>query len=229
MNPEPAGDRGAFWSYEDLALFIGATLPAFFLAVFITRPIRFPNEGVKQIAFQALFYLLLTMVLYALIARYGRPVWRSLGWTLSFRWAPLCAMAGPAMAIGLAAFAAMLHAPPETTIQNLVTDRLSRIAVALFVSFLGPLFEELVFRGFLLPLFERSSGGWAAIFLTAIPFALLHGTTVHWSWQALVVIAIAGVVFGFVRVRTGSTAASALVHVGYNSTLFAVYLIQNAV
>lgn len=218
----------AFWSYEDLALFLGATLPAFFLAAFLTRPIPFPDEGVRQIAFQSLFYALLVIVLYFLIARYRRPVWRALGWTFSFRWASLCVLAGPVMAIALAALAAALHAPDETAIQNLVTDRVSRVVVMLFVAWFGPLFEELAFRGFLLPLLERSTGGWPAIFLTAIPFALLHGTTVRWSWQALLVIGLAGVVFGWVRVKTGSTTASALVHIGYNSTLAAFYLVQQA-
>jgi membrane protease YdiL (CAAX protease family) len=35
---------------------------------------------------------------------------------------------------------------------------------------------------------------------------------------------LAGVILGTVRERSGSTAASALVHVVYNSTLFAGYL-----
>jgi membrane protease YdiL (CAAX protease family) len=216
-----------FWSYEDLMLFLGATLPAFVIASFAVRPIHFPNDGVRQVAFQSLWYLMLVLTLYGLLVRYKRPFWRSLGWTLSFRGAALCVIVGPALAIGLATLAAALHAPAETAIQNLVTDRLSRVAVMLFVSLLGPIFEELVFRGFVLPLFEASAGAWAAVFMTAIPFALLHGPTVRWSWQSMFVIALAGVAFGFARVMTGSTTAAALVHVGYNSTLFAVFLIQN--
>ncbi len=221
------GDREQpFWSYEDLALFLGSTLPAFFLAAFAVRPIHFPSDGVRQIAFQSIFYGLLVIVLYGLLARYHRPFWRGLGWTFSFRGAPLCAIAGPALAIGLAVLAPLLHTPEETTIQDLMTDRSSRVAVILFGAFLGPLFEELVFRGFILPLLEKSAGAAAAIFMTAIPFALLHGTTVRWSWQAMLVIGLAGVVFGFARVRTGSTAAAAIVHIGYNSTLFAFFLVQ---
>jgi membrane protease YdiL (CAAX protease family) len=216
-----------FWSYEDLMLFLGATLPAFFLAMLAIRPLHLPNDGVRQIAFQSIFYVLLTGVLYLLIARYGRPFWRSLGWTSEFRGALWCVIAGPVMAIGLAALAAVLHARGESMIQNLVTDRLSRVVVMLFVSFFGPLFEELIFRGFLLPLLARTVGKWPAIFLTAVPFALLHGTTVRWSWQAMLVIGLAGVAFGFARVKTGSTTAAAIVHVGYNSTLFALFLIQN--
>ena len=46
-----------FWSYEDLMLFLGATLPAFVIASFAVRPIHFPNDGVRQVAFQSLLYL----------------------------------------------------------------------------------------------------------------------------------------------------------------------------
>ncbi len=220
-------EEKAFWSYEDLMLFLGSTLPAYLISLSAIRPFHFPSEGVKQIVFQSIFYALLLTVLYFLIARYGHPLWRSLGWTFSFRGAWVCVAVGPVLAIVLAALAAQLHAPAETMIENLVSDRLSRALVMLFVCLLGPIFEELVFRGFLLPLFQRSMGEWAAILLSAAPFALLHGATVHWAWQSLLVIGLAGVAFGFARVKTGSTTAPAIVHAGYNSTLFAAFLIQH--
>jgi membrane protease YdiL (CAAX protease family) len=214
------------WSYEDLMLFLGATLPAFLIATFAIRPIHFPDIGVQQVAFQLLWYVLLVATLYGLLARYRRPFWRSLGWTIPFRGFVACVAAGPVLAVGLAALAAVLHAPEESAIQNLVTDRLSRVVVMLFVALLGPIFEELIFRGFLLPLFEKSAGPWAAVIMTAFLFALLHGPTVGWAWQSILVIGLAGVAFGVARVATGSTTASTVVHVGYNSTLAAVFLLQ---
>ncbi len=223
------GNTGeAFWSWEDLMLFLGATLPAFFIAAILTRTIHFSSEGVRQIAFQSMFYALLVTVLYFLIARYGNPVWDSLGWTFSFRWASLCVIAGPALALALSTLASAMHAPGETAVENLVTDRTSRVVVLLFVSFFGPLFEELTFRGFLLPLFQKAVGAWLAILLTAVPFALLHGSTLHWSWTSMLVIGLAGVAFGWVRVKTNSTTASAIVHIGYNATFAAVFLMQAA-
>jgi CAAX protease family protein len=219
-------EEKAFWSYEDLMLFLGSTLPAYLIALVSIRPFHFPSAGVQQVVFQGVFYTLLLTVLYFLIVRYRNPFWRSLGWTFSFKRAWLCVLAGPMLAFGLAALAAALHAPAETMIENLVSDKSSRVVVALFVMLLGPLFEELVFRGFLLPLFEKSLGAVAAIALSSIPFALLHGTTVRWSWQSMLVIGLAGVTFGIARVRTGSTTAAAIVHVGYNSTLFSFFLLQ---
>ncbi len=64
----------------------------------------------------------------------------------------------------------------------------------LFGVVLAPIFEEMLFRGFLLPLLARSLGPWLGILLTAVPFALLHGAQNHWAWQPIVLIGMAGIV-----------------------------------
>jgi len=215
------------WSYEDLVLFLGAMLPCFTAALLLVHQIRFPSDGVRSMTLQFVFYVLLLGALYALIAgRYHQPFWRSLGWTIPSRGILLCILAGPALAIALAALGALLRAPEELVIQNLMTDRLSLIAVVAFGSVLGPFFEELVFRGFIFPLLARSLGAWPGILLTAVAFALVHGSQFRWSWQAILVIGLAGVSFGAARYKTGSTAAATAIHIGYNSTLFAVFLLQ---
>lgn len=215
------------WNYEDLALFLGAMLPCFTAALVLVHQIRFPSDGVQTMTLQFVFYLLLLGALYALIAgRYHQPFWRSLGWIFPTRGAVLCILTGPFLAIALAALSAILRAPDEPVIQNLMTDRLSLVAVVVFGSLLAPIFEELVFRGFIFPLLARSLGPWASIFLTALAFALLHGSQFHWAWQSILIIGLAGITFGLARYKTGSTTAATAIHVGYNSTLFAVFLVQ---
>lgn len=224
MSP---ADEQPFWSYEDLALFIGAMLPCAVVAKLAVVASHVPGKGVQNVAFNFAFYLLALGVLYLLIAkRYDRPLWRSLGWTFHFRGAWICALAGPPLAIALAALAWLLHAPASTSIQDLITDRTSLILVVLFAVLIGPIFEELVFRGFLLPLLSRSLGPWLGILLTAIPFALLHIATYGPLWQTILVVGIAGVVFGYARVRTGSTVASFMIHMGYNGLFFGLFLLQ---
>jgi membrane protease YdiL (CAAX protease family) len=215
------------WSYEDLVLFLGAMLPCFTAALLLVHQIRFPSDGVQSMTLQLVFYALLLGALYALVAgRYHQPFWRSLGWTIPSRGAWLCILAGPVLAIALAALSAVLRAPEEPVIQNLMTDRASLIAVVTFGSLLAPVFEELVFRGFVFPLLARSLGAWPGIILTALAFALLHGSQFHWAWQSILIIGLAGVAFGLARYQTGSTAAATAIHVGYNSTLFAAFLVQ---
>jgi membrane protease YdiL (CAAX protease family) len=219
--------EGPAWSYEDLVLFLGAMLPCFTAALLLVHQIRFPSDGVQSMTLQFVFYALLLGALYALIAgRYHQPFWRSLGWTIPSRGILLCIFAGPFLAVALAALSALLRAPEEPVIQNLMTDRMSLIAVVAFGSVLAPIFEELVFRGFIFPLLARSLGPWPSIFLTALVFSLLHGSQFHWSWQAILVIGLAGISFGLARYKTGSTAAATAIHIGYNSTLFAVFLLQ---
>ncbi len=222
--------RIPFWSYEDLALLIGALLPCLAIASLLVRIFKFPNEGVRTAAFETLFYAILLGAMYLLIVKkYGQPLWRSLGWTFTFRrgWVPI--LAGPLLAIGLSVLGIVLRAPPEPVIQNLMTDRASMVAVMILGTLIGPVFEELTFRGFLLPLLADSLGTWPGILLTATPFALLHGAQYHWSWQSILIVGLAGVVFGYVRCKTGSTAAAAMIHIGYNVTFFVGFLAQSAV
>jgi hypothetical protein len=97
----------------------------------------------------------------------------------------------------------------------------------LFGVLLAPIFEETLFRGFLLPLLARSVGPQLGIFFTADPFALLHGAQNRWAWQPVVLIGLAGVVFGYVRYKTGSTTAAFLMHSAYNAMGFVGYTLTH--
>ena len=229
-QPQPAPTRDdPFWSYEDLGLLIGSVLPIYFLALLILRAIPMASSGIRALLVQSLFYALLLGVLHALVAlRYNRPFWRSLGW-VPFRRPLLLAAVGPALALASSAFGVLLKAPPlPSPIEDLISDRRSLLIMAVFLALIGPVFEELIFRGFLFPLLARSVGPWLGIFLTATPFALVHGAQYHWSWQHLTVVGLAGAIFGLVRYKSGSTAAATLVHTGYNATLFVAFVVQKS-
>jgi membrane protease YdiL (CAAX protease family) len=231
----PSRNSGAFWGFEDLALFLGAILPAWLMGALLVRfgqslaPGAFSNEAVRALSFQSAIYALLIGALYMVITfRYRRPLWQSLGWVAPERGAVWCVFGGPALAIGLSALGVLLRAPEvPTPVENLISGRASLLLVAFFAVVLGPLFEELLFRGFLLPLLQRALGPWPAIVLAAVGFSLLHGAQYKWSWQDLLLIGLAGVAFGYARYKTGSTAAAALLHGGYNLSFFAGYLIQS--
>jgi hypothetical protein len=225
-----------FWTYQDLALFVGSVLPVWALALAIMQggvalaPSVLSGGATRTFVFQSLIYLLLLGALYlVLVSRYRRPFWRSLRWTMAFRGAWICALAGPVLAITVSLLGVALHTPDiPSAIEDLVTDRRSLVIVLLFTTVFGPLFEEMLFRGFLLPLLVRSVGPLLGILLTAAPFALLHGPQYHWAWQQIVLVGLAGAVFGYARYTTGSTAASTLIHAGYNVTLFLGFLVQRS-
>ena len=87
-----------------------------------------------------------------------------------------------------------------------------------FAVTLGPLMEELFFRGLLYPVLVRRMGIFWGIVLTALPFGLLHMFQYGYSWAVVLLIFLMGTVCTIVRWKTESVAASFLVHVGYNGT-----------
>jgi membrane protease YdiL (CAAX protease family) len=116
--------------------------------------------------------------------------------------------------------------------------------IAAFGTLLAPLFEEILFRGFLLPAFAiaydwlslpRTPAArdlWnstnkitlpALIFsavLTSILFTALHGQQVAYAWPVLILLFCVSLVLTFIRLRLRSVLASTLVHASYNFTIF---------
>lgn len=116
--------------------------------------------------------------------------------------------------------------------------------IAIFGTFVAPVFEELAFRGFLFPALASAwdhvaSGGkrgletppaedprWSAgsivfaTILTSIGFAMLHSSQLAHSWAPLAVLFSVSIVLCMVRLFSHSLAASALVHASYNATIF---------
>lgn len=65
----------------------------------------------------------------------------------------------------------------------------------------------------------RSLGLPAAVFVTAVGFALLHGAQLMFSWGPVLVIFLVGLILTMVRAKTNSVAASVLIHMAYNGTI----------
>jgi membrane protease YdiL (CAAX protease family) len=101
---------------------------------------------------------------------------------------------------------------------------------------LGPVLEEIVFRGYLfaaLIWFLRRFAGRvlpnrAVIFIAALVFALVHLVHPGVSWLELACIASTGTLYGWIRWRSGSTAPAAASHAVYNMTLYAAVAITAA-
>ena len=116
----------------------------------------------------------------------------------------------------------------------------------------APFFEEMAFRGFLLPAFatawdwaiEKSTGRparpldenghpqWSifamviASILTTLPFALMHADQQGHSLGPFVLLIVISLILCAVRIVTRSLAASTLVHACYNFLLFFFMLVS---
>lgn len=98
---------------------------------------------------------------------------------------------------------------------------IARLLVLLAVFTIGPVAEEVVFRGVLLrSLQRRFTAGWA-VTVSAVAFALVHvlPALISGEWALLLGLtswAAVGIVCGVRAVRTGALAQPILVHVGFN-------------
>lgn len=218
-------EKYPFWDYADAGMLLVLIIPCLIVAFLIVRTVtvaagwRPPLEVMALLPAQFLFYGLWFLSLYGLLKlRYGRPFWKSLAWTRSAVTAPRAATIGLLAAVGTLGLGLLLHAPPVDSmpIKELLRDRVSVILVSVFAVTLGPLCEELAFRGFLLPLLVRSLGVLPGLVATAIPFSVLHGPQYSWAWQHLLIISLVGVAFGWMRLWSGSTLATAVMHASYN-------------
>ncbi len=227
-------DQDASWGYTDLLLFVGLSLLCVVLAQLAVHGVtsifhlNATNNGGAVLAAQLLLYALLLGVLCAIIKlQYGRGFWRPLGWVRTPAGLGQAAILGVLLAFGLGFLAALLRTPDvDTPMKHLLSRRGTAIAFGVVGTTLGPLFEELVFRGFMQPVLVRSLGPMIGILITAVVFGTLHLAQNAFSWQSGLVITLAGIAFGWMRQISGSTQASTLMHSAYNFTFFMELLAQ---
>lgn len=227
-----APEREPFWGWMDVAMFAAVFLLMALIAVFtgqILGSMIAPQEALaaRAMLLQVMLYAALFSALYLVLrARYGRPFWKSLGWVTRWPNAGMLLLAGPAMAFGVAVLGAALKAPQiKSPLEAMLKDPVSIALVGITAVTIGPLAEEILFRGFLLPLLVRTTGTVLAVILCGLPFTLLHGPQYQWSWQHLLLLLIVSVLLSLVRLRTGSTAAATLVHALYNMTFMIFFVI----
>ena len=234
LPPPPPPERFPFWTYPDLLMFVGFGVVGMVVSLLTVKAVlaifhlKVRNELVEALPEQFLGYLCL-FVLVALMFRvqYGRPFWPSMGWTPFGVSTGGIVSLGVVLAIGVAIASKVLQTPDiPTPMSKLLENRTSVLLVAIFGMTFGPLCEELIFRGFLQPLFVRTLGAPAGILLAAVPFGLLHLPEYGYSWRHGLLITTAGAAFGWMRHRTGSTKASTIMHAAYNGTFFAAMLTQ---
>lgn len=205
-------EGSAALSYADVGFFF---VFVFFLAMMLRIGVRLhvldqTRLDNPTLPFQITTSSFLIGSLYAIIRlRHRRPVWALLGWVRPSRIHLVAALVGGiGLGIGVDIIA---HATTPSThviqVWNLILLDVS----------LGPVIEESLFRGCLLPVVTRTAGPTIGIAVTSVLFATLHPISTLAEWLCFVAT---GTAFGWIRVKSGSTAASTLMHATYNATLF---------
>jgi membrane protease YdiL (CAAX protease family) len=246
MNPiEPSGDpvhfepiphppvpRDPFFDYTDLFIFTGLCIPSLFLALLLVHIVKIfapMPTTVQLLLVQTIWYFFVFGLLAALFRmRYEKPFWQSLGWrSVSIGAGTGGILAGPLLAISIGLIASALHTPEiNLPFEQMLGSTGTIVLLGLLVVILGPVAEELAFRGLLMPLLIRSLGPAAGIVLTGLIFGSVHGYEYQWSWQYMLLISLAGCVFGWAKYKTRSTVTGALMHSTFNLAQFAAFLLQ---
>jgi membrane protease YdiL (CAAX protease family) len=111
-------------------------------------------------------------------------------------------------------------------------DWLEWLLAAIFVIFLQPLAENLVFQAVLLPRLRASFGGGTGILLTAavytVYYLLVYGAVLSGGavlWYGVLMPLLTGLFLAGVRVYTGSTRAAILAQVGMGITMLLAALV----
>jgi uncharacterized protein len=236
--PSPMPPRDPVWTGWDVALiavlaFISMVVLQ--IAVLVAAKLLiYPQSSLPDVAqkpillllSQFLIYIPVAVCMFALVeGKYHVPFWQAIRWNWPQGQRALLALAlGAVTLLILGLLQSVLPMPKDTPFDHLFDRPRDAFLLALLAVTVGPLMEELFFRGFLYPVLERRIGAAWAIVLTALPFGLLHLQQYGWAWAAGFVIFLVGVVCGAVRAATKSVASSFLVHVGYNGAQMVILL-----
>jgi hypothetical protein len=222
-------EREPFWSYADLLLFAGLTVPSMLLGLLLVRVamavFRLHTDVSVAVLLpeQLVGYAILFSALRLIFrAEYDRPFWPSLGWTpVSMPvYYVMAAGIGTAMAAIVAGALIRLPATGNQMTELLQQGNVAVLLLTIFGVGVAPLCEELAFRGFLQPLLTRSFGAVGGIALAGAAFGLLHFHEYGNSWRHALLLSGAGACFGWMRHATKSTKASVIMHASYNGLLF---------
>jgi membrane protease YdiL (CAAX protease family) len=237
MQPEPppaylapqAGENPV-WSGWDVLVITILTLGVIFLAqvliVVVAHRLVYPHESWIEVAqkpalallSEFLAYIPVLLYMYLLIeGKYRTRFWSAIRW----KWPGKAALSLLGIGVLMIAFDALgryLPMPKTTPFDQFFERPMDAYLTAAFAVTLGPLMEELFFRGFLYPVISRRLGAFWGIILTALPFGAMHYSQYR-SWGAVLIIVLVGIVLTTIRAVTKSVASCFLAHVGYNAAL----------
>ena len=235
VAPSPPPDPP--WGFADLGIFVLFAALTFFLissgAVGLYIAMHWSSsaeELMQQTPFVVLIQLLSSVVWFGFIyftitRRYRRPFLEAVRWRPVERGLRTFFLAGIGLQIAVQAVFGVFRSRQELPIEKLFNSAGAAYLLAFLGICIAPFIEELIFRGFFYPVFEKHWGLPRAVLLTALLFAAIHAPQLGGGVPEMLAIFCVGAALSYARGRTGSLLPSYIMHVAYNSSLFlALYL-----
>jgi membrane protease YdiL (CAAX protease family) len=234
------------WGWTDLGLFL-----LFYLGsiIFLLIIVMIATSAILHIPFPSLQKHPVLLVVITIIAQTASSVaalfyfwvlarvrqagnfWSALGWhsldgaTTSGATVLKYLFTGVALAITVTVMGQFVKQSGPVPFEEFFKARQSVLMLMAFGILVAPLVEETIFRGFLYPVAARQFGIAGGIIFTGIIFGAFHAMQLWGAWGQISLLVLVGIVLSAIRARTHNVLASFIVHVAYNSTLFAGLLI----
>lgn len=233
----PKADENPVWTGWDVLVIAGLAFASMvalqFVVLLAAQRFVYPRLSLGDVALKPIVLLVSQFLVYVPVAafmfllvegKYHVPFWHAIRWNWPRTAWKMLAL-GAVMLFALNLLGNLLPMPKDTPFEHLFDRPRDAYLLSLLAVTLGPLMEEMFFRGFMYPVLARRLGVLWGILLSALPFGLIHLPQYGWAWAAGFIVFMVGVVCGMVRAATKSVAASFLVHAGYNGTQMLIAIV----
>jgi membrane protease YdiL (CAAX protease family) len=237
QRPMESPDPGSPWSMVDLivfAVFFGLTVLILPLSMVSLWRVFNPEfriadlTATDQVVLQGVMDLIIVgFIVFLTRVVHRQPFIKTIHWfgNHQFSTAFLVSL-GASLALSVMVVSTFFPAGEPPPIERLLSSTRAVMVFALFGIGVAPLFEEIIFRGFLFKVLLDIRGPGAAVPVTAVLFALLHLPQLWGSWAGVVLIFVVGYVLSVVRQRSNSLIPSFIIHTSYNGMLFGVFIVS---
>jgi uncharacterized protein len=238
------------WGWRELAMFVVMGFASLFLLTYVmaefavlwlkVKPADLNTFVTTNATFlslrQAVWYFVVILYLYATIRASGtEQIWQTIGWRRlrPSAWPPavrylFCVASGVALAIVAELGSFAFRTKAKLPIEALFHDRRGVLWLMAVGILLAPAAEETIFRGYLYPVLARSLGVEGGILVTGALFGMMHAPQLWRGWGQIGLLVLVGIVLTYARARSGTVLVSWLLHLGYNTFLFAGFFISTA-
>jgi membrane protease YdiL (CAAX protease family) len=194
--------------------------------------------GAASLSTLAYFWVIVRLRRSRGLVNSGEGFWRVMGWRPFAASVPgaslsstvkigLHIVAGVALAFAVSQASGYIGQPGPVPFEEFFKTRPTVLMMMVFGILVAPLVEEMMFRGFLYPVVARKFGMGTGIIVTGVLFGATHAPQLSGAWGQIALIVAVGLLFTWARARSKTVLSSFLLHIAYNSTLFAGLLIES--